>query len=50
MLVDFKQDTGADVIVIPALDYKKYFKGQLMKPSRVQLDIAWRFMVSLLEP
>ena len=33
--VNFKLDTGADVTVISAPGYKKYFKVQLMKPSRI---------------
>ena len=35
MLIEFKLDTGADVTVIPAQDYTRYFKGQLVKPSRI---------------
>ena len=35
VLIEFKLDTGADVTVIPAQGYRRYFKGQLMKPSRL---------------
>ena len=35
VLIEFKLDTGADVTVIPAQDYTRYFKGQLVKPSRI---------------
>ena len=31
VLIEFKLDTGADVTVIPAQDYKRYFKGQLVR-------------------